>query len=128
MYPHGELARLAERKVLLQARITVRRLECAAAAVQIARPISAIDRGLQVWHRIAPFAKVLGVPLALLVARIISRKKKGKPTGKSKFAAVLTALPLILRGINMVKDAHAAHVAHRARKQAATDLSLRTRV
>jgi hypothetical protein len=128
MYPSGELARLADRKVLLQARIAVRRLECVAAAIEVCKPIGAIDRGLAVWHRISPFLKVVGVPLALMVARILSRKRKGKPTGKSKFAAVLTALPLIMRGINMVKDARAAHAAHRAHRQAATDPRLKTPV
>ena len=128
MYPNGELARLADRKVLLQARIAIRRFECVVAAIEISRPISAIDRGLQMWHRISPFVKVIGVPLGLMIARIVSRKRKGKPTGKSKFAAVMTALPLIIRGVNMVKDARAAHAAHRAHRQAATDPRLRTPV
>ena len=113
MYPNAELNRLAARKTVLQARITVRRLECTLAVMEIARPLSAIDRGIATWHRISPFLKILGVPLGLLLTRIVSRKRKGKPTGKSKFAAFMTALPLIIRGINMVKQAHAAHMANR---------------
>jgi hypothetical protein len=116
MYPSGELSRLASRKALLHARIAVRRWECAAAVVEISRPIAALDRAAQTWHRISPFVKLLGVPLGLLITRIVSRKRKGKPTGKSKFAALLTALPIIMRGINMVKDARAAHAAHRSRR------------
>ena len=113
MYPSGELKRLADRKVLLQARIAVRRWEMAVAAAEVARPIAAIDRGLEVWRRISPFVKLFGVSLGLLIPRIIARRHKGKPTGKSKFAAFMTALPLIIRGINMVKQAHAAHMANR---------------
>ena len=115
MYPSGELKRLADRKVLLQARIAVRRWEMAVAAAEVARPIASIDRGLEVWRRISPFVKLFGVSLGLLIPRIIARRHKGKPTGKSKFAAFMTALPLIIRGINMVKQAHAAHMANRAR-------------
>ena len=115
MYPSGELKRLADRKVLLQARIAVRRWEMTAAAVSIARPIAFIDRMLDTLHRISPFLKLAAVPLGLLLPRIIARKREGKPTGKSKFAALMTALPLIIRGINMAKDARAAHVAHKAK-------------
>ena len=114
MYPSGELNLLAARKALLQARIALRRYECAAAAAELTRPIAAIDRGLATWHRISPFVKILGVPLGLLVTRIISRKKQGKPTGKSKFAAFMTALPIIIRGVNLAKNAFIAHAAHRS--------------
>src|SRR5688572_30356422 len=114
MYPSGELNLLAARKALLQARIALRRYECAAAAAEVTRPIAAIDRGLATWHRISPFVKILGVPLGLLLTRIISRKRQGKPTGKSKFAAFMTALPLIIRGINLAKHALSAHAAHKS--------------
>lgn len=115
MYPTGELDRLSARKTLLQARIAVRRWEMAVAAAEVARPMATIDRGLQIWHRISPFVKVFGVSLGLLIPRIMARRSKGKSTGRSKFAAFMAALPLIIRGFNMVKQAHAAHVAHRAR-------------
>ena len=115
MYPSGELKRLADRKTLLQARIAVRRWEMAIAAAEVARPIATIDRGLQIWHRISPFVKLFGVSLGLLIPRIMARRSKGKAAGKSKFAAFMAALPLIIRGVNMVKQAHAAHIAHRAR-------------
>lgn len=107
MYPHGELSRLAARKTLLQARIALRRLECTIEAAGVARPVAAIDRALQTWHRISPFVKILGVPLGLILTRIFARKRKGKPTGKSKFAALMTALPIIVRVVNMLKDARA---------------------
>ena len=113
MYPTGELKQLAARKALLQARIAVRRWELAATAAEVARPVAAIDRGLQIWHRISPLVKLFAVSLGLLIPRILARRLKGKPTGKSKFAAFMTALPLIIRGINIVKQAHAAHMANR---------------
>jgi hypothetical protein len=114
MYPRRELELLAARKALLQTRIALRRWEVAAAATEVTRPIAAIDRGLATWHRISPFVKTLGVPLGLLLVRIVSRKKRGKPTGKSKFAAFMTALPLIIRGINLAKHALSAHTAHKS--------------
>jgi hypothetical protein len=114
MYPRGELELLAARKALLQTRIAVRRWEVAAVATELMRPIAAIDRGLAVWHRISPFVKILGVPLGLLLTRIVSRKRQGKSTGKSKFAAFMTALPLIIRGFNLAKHAFNAHAAHRS--------------
>jgi hypothetical protein len=117
MYPSGELKRLADRKALLQARIAVRRWNMVAAASDVARPIASLDRGLEVWHRISPFVKLFGVALGLLIPRIMARRRKGKPTGKSKFAAFMAALPLIIRGINMVKQAHAAHTAHMAARR-----------
>jgi hypothetical protein len=107
MYPTEELNRLGAQKVVLQSRIAVRRLECAVALVEIARPIAAIDRGMETWRRFAPFLKLLGVPLGLLLTRIVTRKRKGKPAGKSKFAAFMTALPIIIRGINLAKQAFA---------------------
>ena len=113
MYPRGELELLAARKALLQTRIAIRRWEIAAAATEVTRPIAALDRGLAAWHRISPFVKLLGVPLGLILTRIISRKRQGKPTGKSKFAAFMTALPIIIRGINLAKHAFNAHAANR---------------
>jgi hypothetical protein len=110
MYPHGELNRLAARKTLLEARIALRRLECTLAATEAARPVAAFDRALQTWHRISPFVKILGVPLGLILTRIVARKREGKPTGKSKFAALMTALPIIVRVVNMLKDAHSTRV------------------
>ena len=113
MYPSGELKQLEDRKALLRARIAVRRWEMAVAAGEVARPIATIDRGLEIWRRISPFAKLLGVSLGFLIPRIMARRSRGKPAGKSKFAALMAALPLIVRGINLVKAARAAHVTHR---------------
>ena len=113
MYPSGDLKELADRKTLLRARIAVRRWQMAVAAAEVARPIATIDRGLEMWRRISPFVKVLGVSLGFLIPRIMARRSKGQPMRKSKFAAFMAALPLIVRGINLVKAAHAAHVTHR---------------
>lgn len=107
MYPTAELDRLAARKTVLQARITVRRLECTLAVMELTRPLAAIDRAIATWHRISPFLKILGVPLGLLLTRIVSRKRRGKPTGKSRISALMAALPIIMRVVNMVKDMRA---------------------
>lgn len=115
MYPSGELKRLSDRKVLLQARIAVRRWEMAAAATEIARPLAMIDRGLQTWRRISPFVKVLGVSLGLFMPRLLARRVRSGSVGKGKLAALLGALPLIVRGIKVVQAARAAHAARQAR-------------
>src|SRR3954447_4678213 len=106
MYPHGELVELAERKRLLQARIDVHRWECAAAAAELSRPIAMIDRGVATWRRISPFAKLLGIPAGIFLTRFLKKKseREGDPEArkKSKVAAVLTALPVILKGVKLV--------------------------
>jgi hypothetical protein len=114
MYPSGELTRLGAQKIVLQSRIAVRRLECVVAVAEVARPIAAIDRGIETWRRFAPLLKLLGIPLGLLLTRIVTRRRKGKPAGKSKFAAFMTALPIIIRGINLAKQAFAVHGAKRS--------------
>jgi hypothetical protein len=121
MYPSRELEQLAQRKRLLQARIAVRRWECALAATELAKPVGYIDRGIEAWHRIAPFAKLLGIPLGIFLTRVASRRRQGKPTGRSKFGALMTALPLILRGAKVVmamRNAHAASGAAAAQRSA----------
>jgi hypothetical protein len=102
MYPSGELARLAQRKVILQARIAVRRWECASAAAELAKPIAVVDRGIELWRRFAPFIKLLGVPAGLLLLRRLrpgrNRKNDAAPRKKrGKIAGLIGALPVILR-------------------------------
>ena len=97
MYPSGELAALAERKRALQARIDVRRWECAEAAAELARPLATLDRGLALWRRIAPTVKMFAVPLGWFVARFVMNRAR-----RGKLSSVLSMLPLILRGARMV--------------------------
>lgn len=103
MYPRRELAALAERKRLLQARIEVRRWECALAAVELSRPIGMVDRGIEMWKRISPFLKLLGIPMTLLGARKLMRR-----TGRSKLSKVMALLPVVLRGARAVMQMRAA--------------------
>jgi hypothetical protein len=110
MYPRGQLAELAAKKTLLQARIAVRRWECAAAAAQIAKPIALIDRGLAAWRRISPIVKVLAIPAGVFLAQFFKRHSARTAAKKSgKMAAVMAALPMILRGLKMAQEMRAAH-------------------
>jgi len=69
MYTHRELSRLAERKVLLQLDIAIRRSECAHAAARVSRPLEWLDRAVAFWRRISPLARMAIVPLAVLAGR-----------------------------------------------------------
>ena len=122
MYPSGELTRLATRKTLLQARIAIRRWECAAAASELARPIALVDRGLDLWKRFAPFIKLLGVPATLLVLKKFRRGPSAQSKAKhkrSKIGALFSALPVILRGIRMVTALRGTYGTHNGQAEAA---------
>lgn len=69
MYAHRELSRLAEKRVLLQLDIALRRSECVRAAARVARPLEWLDRAVAFWRRISPLARMAIVPLALLAGR-----------------------------------------------------------
>lgn len=103
MYPAGELKRLTERKALLQARIAVKRWECAAAGAELARPLETIDRGIALWRRISPWVKIVGVPAALLALRPLLKRAPG-----GMFAKALAALPVILKTWRTVQAARAS--------------------
>ena len=112
MYPSGELAELARRKKILQARIALRRLECAVAAIELSRPLAMIDRALQTWRRISPFVKMLSLPGGLIFATLLRRRGvKKKRGGRGKLATLMSLLPLILRGVKMFMQVRAAHAA-----------------
>lgn len=109
MYPRGQLSELETRKALLQARIAVRRWECAAAAAEIARPIAFIDRGVALWKRVSPLVKALVIPGGIFIAQWFKRKDAGAAARKSgKLAAVLGALPMIMQGWKLVQEMRAA--------------------
>ena len=121
MYPSGALAELAERKRLLRASIALRRSECQLAAADLARPIGWIDRGVELWHRFSPMLKILLVPGAFAVGKILRGRAHGgngaasRPRGK--IATVMAALPLIMRGVKLVS-------ALRAKRSADTTATL----
>lgn len=69
MYPERELIRLAAYKTALGRDIDLRRRQCAAAAIEVARPLQWLDRAAVWWRRVAPFVRMASVPLGLLLVR-----------------------------------------------------------
>lgn len=106
MYPRRELDALAARKAIVQARIEVRRWECVQAAQALSRPIAVVDRGLELWRRISPLVKLMGLPAAFLGARKIFRK-----AGPGKWSKLAALLPAIFRGARIVMQMRAARAA-----------------
>ena len=124
MYPHGELVELEQRKAILRARISVRRWECAIAAAELARPISYLDRAVEMWHRVSPFVKVLAIPGGLLLSRMLRRRRAStKMRKKGKIAALIAALPLIIRGVKMALQIRAGFVAKKSARAKASGTS-----
>jgi hypothetical protein len=76
MYPDRELIRLAAYKAALQRDIALRRVQCEALAVQVARPLEWLDRVVAFWRRLSPFARYAAVPLGLLVKRAVFPRMK----------------------------------------------------
>ncbi len=116
MYPTRELTELAERKRLLQARIGLGRLQSMATAQELARPIAMIDRGVEFFRKIAPFAKLLAVPAGLLLGRTFVRRSpvSGGRLRGGKIGTVLAFLPMVVRGAKMVMGVRAAVAARKA--------------
>lgn len=109
MYPAGELRRLAARKALLEARISMRRLQCMVHGAELARPIGWIDRAWTHWKKISPFVKMIGVPLALGVGRKVARRH-------GKISGLIRYLPIVLQGWRMIRaHTHSHHTAEAAR-------------
>jgi hypothetical protein len=103
MYPGPELARLGNRKAIVHARIAVRRWECAAAVVELSRPIAVVDRGIDAWRKISPFVKLIGLPVGLLGMRKVLRHARG-----GKWTKIAAMMPAILRGARMVMQMRGA--------------------
>jgi hypothetical protein len=112
MYPRRQLAALAARKALLQAKIEVRRLECAIAATELARPIGWVDRGIALWRRISPIVKALALPGALSLGWFLRKRKAASPSAAvpkpGKMAAIMAALPVVLEGVKLMQGMMAA--------------------
>ena len=92
MYPGGELTRLAARKEYLRARIAVHREEAALAASELARPLVWADHAVERWRTISPLVRVIGVPLALILARGLMRRM-----GRGKWMTLAQAVPVVMR-------------------------------
>lgn len=114
MYPRGELAELAERKLMLQARIAVRRWECAEAVVELSRPIAMVDRGVDVWRRFAPYFKLFAVPAGLLLTRLLKTRRAGAGGKLGLISMLFSALPAILRGVKVYQQMRTAKAAREA--------------
>lgn len=114
MFPHQELNELAQRKALLQANIALCRLECRVAAVELSRPLAMVDRGVEFWRKVSPFAKLLAVPAGLLIGRFLGggRSYPGGG-GRGKLATVASLLPLLWRGVRLFLSARTAVAAVR---------------
>jgi hypothetical protein len=108
MFPQEELNQLARRKALLQARIALCRIECRVAAAELARPIGLIDRGVEIWRKISPFAKLVAVPAGLLLGRALGRRPSAGGGPRGKLATIVSLLPLLLRGVKLFAAARAA--------------------
>ena len=76
MYPQAELRILASRKAALRHRIHGRRIECAAAAATLSRPLEWIDRAHARWKKLSPVLKLAAVPLALLLRRKVAPRAR----------------------------------------------------
>lgn len=87
----------------MQARIDVRRWECAEAVVELSRPLAAIERGMAMWRRISPLVKLLGIPVSLLGLRKILRRSR-----RGHISKLIAMLPVIVRGAKAVMQMRAA--------------------
>lgn len=108
MYAERELADLAQRKSLVQARIAVRRLQCRLDAAQLAVPLGTVDKAVAFWRQLSPLVKTVGIPVALLgLRRFFGGGTKSGAVPKSRLAALLSALPIILRLIRTWREVSA---------------------
>lgn len=105
MHPTAELNALGWRKAELRQRIAVTRLHCTTLAVEAAKPIVLFDRVRAQWQRISPIAKLVAVPLLLLLRRGVSRRAAGRGLLVRLWRwlpAMLSATRLLRRGVGMV--------------------------
>jgi hypothetical protein len=70
MHPGRELNRLAGLKAARQRGIAYHRAQCATAAARVLQPVEWVDEKLAVWRRLSPIAKLLAIPVGLLLKRV----------------------------------------------------------
>lgn len=99
MYPTAELNALDRRKAELRQQIAVTRLQCAALAGEVAKPLELIDRIRARWRKISPIAKLAAIPLALLLRR--GALRRGMRLGS--LASVWRWAPLVVSGLQMLR-------------------------
>src|SRR5690606_8967111 len=109
MFASRKLDELAERKLQLHARITVRRMECVVAVSDLAQPIALVDRAWALWRQVSPLAKAVGIPLGLFFfKRLFARRKRIKaPPRRGRFMALLGMLPMLFRVVQGFRAAAA---------------------
>lgn len=71
MYPHQELITLSLRKAAIRREITLLRVQCAGAAVQVARPLVWLDRVVAFARRLSPLLLIAAVPAGLVARRLV---------------------------------------------------------
>jgi hypothetical protein len=76
MYPQSELNRLAIRKTVIRAGISLHRVECVRAIARIAQPVALLDRIMNIWRQLPPIVTVAAVPLGLFVTRKLFPRRK----------------------------------------------------
>ena len=76
MYSQRELTRLAAYKAALRRDIALSRARCAEAAARAVQPLEWLDRVLDFWRRLSPFAQIAAVPLGFLVQRTVFPRRK----------------------------------------------------
>ena len=102
MYPQRQLTLLADRKAVLRQSIARRRDQLAMDAMQVAKPMEWLDRALVLWSRIPPLAKLVSIPVGLLVV-----KRTFFPHQKIKFlGALLRWCPTIFGVMRGVRKAN----------------------
>lgn len=77
MFSDPRVSELALRRAAVEERIARRRLECAEAFREAARPLQWIDRGRERWHRLSPWIRMSAVPVGLMLARTVVGHRRG---------------------------------------------------
>jgi hypothetical protein len=109
MYPGGELDRLATRKALIRARISVRRLQTAEHARRAAKPLRLIDRIAAAWRHIGPWVKLIGIPAGVVLGKRMEKRGAG-----GKLSTFLKYAPLALQAMKLIGNLRRTVAANKA--------------
>lgn len=104
MPPARHLDELARRKEAVRARIALHREACAAAAVELARPLALVDQGLRLWRAVPAPARWTGVAAAFFATRKLSR-------GVGGLRSMLRYVPMAVQAFQAVKRFRASRTA-----------------